>query len=336
MIAKHEATESVRGVIEVLNRSGQVLQRVPFTGGELSVGRAYDNDIIVGDPYVCPHHLSIAEVDGALVFYDQGSINGSYRGKERNRIEQGELGEGALIHIGHSQLRFRRSGSPVAATWLDTAHHGLLAWFDKPWMLVLALFLVLLVMTGENIMDSSEKLRLGELAGQLLYPLIGILVWAGFWSLINRVLAHRANFPIHLAISCIGLAALLLSSELFSIAGFAFAWDPAVPWLRLAGRILILALVVFTHLRYATHGRPRMQVVVAGLVGILLFGAPAVGTILDRDKFNTLPYLDPLLKPPVLQLKKGESVESFFSGAATLKSAVDEDSSEDRSSNGDE
>jgi hypothetical protein len=30
------------GVIEILNRSGQVLQRVAYSGGELSVGRAYD------------------------------------------------------------------------------------------------------------------------------------------------------------------------------------------------------------------------------------------------------------------------------------------------------
>jgi hypothetical protein len=54
------------GVIEVMNRSGQVLQRVPYSGGRLSVGRAYDNDIIVGDPYVCPHHLQICDADGHL------------------------------------------------------------------------------------------------------------------------------------------------------------------------------------------------------------------------------------------------------------------------------
>ena len=72
-----EENPAISGVIEVMNRSGQVLQRIPWAGKRLTVGRAYDNDIIVGDPYVCPHHLTISNMGGQLQFQDLGSLNGS-------------------------------------------------------------------------------------------------------------------------------------------------------------------------------------------------------------------------------------------------------------------
>jgi len=182
------------GVIEILNRSGQVLQRVAYSGGELSVGRAYDNDIIVSDPYVCAHHLAITGKDGIVIARDLDSVNGTYIGRERDRVEEATLGDESLIHFGHSQMRFRKAQSPVAASWRDTSRHGLLAWFGKPWMLVATVMLALLAMTMDNLLDSGESMGAGELAGQLLYPLIGILVWAGFWSLINRIIFTQRQF----------------------------------------------------------------------------------------------------------------------------------------------
>jgi len=317
------------GVIEILNRSGQVLQRVAYSGGELSVGRAYDNDIIVSDPYVCAHHLAITGKDGIVIARDLDSVNGTYIGRERDRVEEATLGDESLIHFGHSQMRFRKAQSPVAASWRDTSRHGLLAWFGKPWMLVATVMLALLAMTMDNLLDSGESMGAGELAGQLLYPLIGILVWAGFWSLINRIISHSANFHVHLGITCAGIVGMLLSFQLISLAGFAFAWDPVVPWLRLAGRITVLAFVVYAHLRYATHGREWVQAVVAGFSGILLFGTPTVGDILDQSEFNNLPDLNPLLKPPAFQVRPGVSVESFFDDARSLKIRLDESAARD-------
>jgi hypothetical protein len=312
------------GVIEIMNRSGQVLQRFSCDGRELRVGRAYDNDIIVGDPYVCPHHLLISIENEAVTVKDLDSVNGTYSGRHRDRIREASINDGRLIHFGHSQLRFRTAGAEVAPTWMDTARHGLLGLFGNPWTLVVAAALALLTLTLDNLLDSSEALGAGLLASQLLYPIIGIFAWAGFWSLLNRVISHRANVHIHLAISCAGVVGLFLSYQSISLLGFSAGLDQEVAWLRPIGRITVLALVLYAHLRYATHGRTGPQAAVAIISAILLLGTAAVGDILQRSEFNSLPQLNPLLKPPAFQLKKGVSVEQFFSDAQVLRDKADD------------
>ncbi|HYC15496.1 MAG TPA: FHA domain-containing protein, partial [Stellaceae bacterium] len=72
--------------IEVLGRHRDVVARLRFAGAEIRVGRAYDNDLVLDDPYVAPRHLLIRrETGGALVAEDLGSANGLYldRGKTR-------------------------------------------------------------------------------------------------------------------------------------------------------------------------------------------------------------------------------------------------------------
>ena len=310
-------------VIEILNRSGQVLQRVPYEGGALRIGRAYDNDLIVGDPYVCPHHLVLEERDGETWLRDLESINGSYLAGGKERLHQVPVCDSLLVHFGHSQLRFRNRDSQVAPAWRDISRKGWLAWFDHALVLLVLALAALLALSLDTLLDSAELLSATEVAGDQLYPIMGVLCWTGLWALLNRVISHRSNFNAHLAIACGGIAALFTVSQLVALAGFAWALDAWVPWALLAARVGVLALVLYAHLRYATHGTGRRQVLVAATAAILLFGTPAFGDYLDRIEFSTVPYLSPLLKPPAYQLKQGVDVEQFFEDADALREQLE-------------
>ena len=65
------------GLLEVLNRSGQVDQRIAVAPGRITVGRALDNDVILDDPYVCPHHLALEVESGHVTLEDLDSVNGT-------------------------------------------------------------------------------------------------------------------------------------------------------------------------------------------------------------------------------------------------------------------
>lgn len=323
MIDDGQAGSQRPGVIEILNRSGQVLQRIPWDGSLRRIGRAYDNDIIVGDPYVCPHHLHIWQEAGEIRLRDPGSVNGAYLGRERRRFGETRLTDETLVHFGHSQLRFRRTHTPVEATWRDISRHGLLAQFDKPWVLFLLAVLALAALVGDSILDSMDMPGPGQLIIDQLYPLLGVLTWAGSWSLVNRVIAHRANFGVHLAIACAGIIGLFLGSQFVALAGFSLAADALVPWIKLAAQVAVLSCVVYAHLRYATHGRPALQWAMAAFSGALLFGIPAFGDYLAQQEFSTIPYLNPLLKPPGYRLVDGVDPQTFFNDASEIRDALD-------------
>ncbi len=70
--------------IEVLSRHGDVGSRQRFTSTPITIGRAYDNDVVLDDPHVAAHHLRIVRSDaGVLTAEDLGSRNGLYLGRGR-------------------------------------------------------------------------------------------------------------------------------------------------------------------------------------------------------------------------------------------------------------
>lgn len=325
MTADRTSPAVIVGSVEVLNRDGQVVQRMAWDGRPMRIGRAYDNDVVVADPYVCPHHLKLDAADGTPTARDLGSVNGTYIGRSGSRVERVPLTDGATLHFGHSQLRFHAAGGTVAPTLRDTARHGLLSQLGTPWMLAMAAAAGLITLALDELLDTAEQLGLLSLAGEMLYPAIGLMLWAGFWSLLNRLMSHRANFNVHLTIALLGVTGLFLAGQLISMTSFGLGLPDVVWWLRLLGRIAVLGAVVYAHLRYVLHDRSIRLAGIAVLVSALLFGTPATGDLIERGDFSSLPYLEPLLWPPSFRLISGEDVDHFLGESEALRRRVERD-----------
>jgi hypothetical protein len=313
------------GTVEILNRSGQVLHRLAWDGSLLRIGRAHDNDLVVDDPYVCPHHLELELQHGQPQAHDLGSLNGSYLGHSKIRQQHMSLSDGLNLHFGHSRLRFHASGSQVAATLRDTTRMGLLSLLANPWVLLGLAVLALLTLYASELLDNPAPPELLTLAEGMSYPVIGIFVWAGFWALMNRILSHRSHFPAHLSIAFAGVAGLFAVAQLLSLLGFGLDLGALVWWLRWLGRMLILGLAVYAHLHYFGQISQRRQLTIASFVAVLVFGSTAVGSFIEKTQFSSLPWLDPLLLPPAFQLRPGASVEEFMSRAESLREKADAD-----------
>ena len=70
----------------------------------VSIGRAPDNDVVIGDPATSGHHGRIEMRTGAFWISDLGSTNGTLVNGEP--VIDKELSEGDLISIGQSTIRF--------------------------------------------------------------------------------------------------------------------------------------------------------------------------------------------------------------------------------------
>jgi len=320
----------LRASIEILNRSGQLVHRQLWDGSTLQVGRALNNELVVADPYVCPHHIQLELKDDRVLLRDLGSVNGTYLENNKSRLESILLDDGMTVHFGHSQLRFHSGFGELRPTLRDSSRLGFLSSLGNPWVLLGLAVLALSALYASELLQDPGRLGWLGIAEEMSYPMIGVVAWAGFWALLNRVLAHRSHFPVHLAI---GVASLFAVSQLISFLGFALDWDGAVWWLRWLGRIFILACVVFAHLRYFSLARLRGQAFLASFVALLLFGTPAVGSFIERTQFSSLPWLDPLIRPPAYQLREGSSVQTFMQRAQSLRRRADEEVADEEANN---
>src|SRR5438445_11598609 len=73
--------------VEILSRHRDVAARFRITGPDVRIGRGYDNDVIVDDPYVAAQHLHVfRDETGQLVVEDLGSANGMFLDGGKSRL----------------------------------------------------------------------------------------------------------------------------------------------------------------------------------------------------------------------------------------------------------
>jgi pSer/pThr/pTyr-binding forkhead associated (FHA) protein len=86
----------------LLNSGGQQFFLRP--GAPTVIGRALDNDIVIGDPSVSRHHATIEFRDGTFVLRDLGSQNGTWLGGQR--VTETSLGGGDALRLGDARFTF--------------------------------------------------------------------------------------------------------------------------------------------------------------------------------------------------------------------------------------
>lgn len=97
-----------RAILQVRDPDGQ-MRRIVVEGGNLTIGRATDNDLVARDSRVSRHHGRITGRRGTLVYVDLGSTNGS----RVNGVPVTEvvLGAGDRLEMGDTALVVEVAGA---------------------------------------------------------------------------------------------------------------------------------------------------------------------------------------------------------------------------------
>lgn len=302
--------------IELLGRGGDVLQRQRFDSLPISLGRGYDNDVILDDAHAGAHHAVIeADDNGAPVLRDLGSRNGTISNGKRHASVA--LDNDAVIRLGHTRMRLRAADFAVAPELVDTTMH---AWEGAAPALV-GLLLIGLFSGLENWLadvDAFQPIR------YLLVVASGLgvgLAWSGGWALANRLFGTHARLGRHLFILGMGLFAVGAWRVLSDVA--AYAWS--AEWLTRYGNVATIALVcgmLFFHLWTIKPHYPRRFAVSCGVLLLAGAGLNLMTNLQGTGRAADELYMSVLL-PPALRQSPDHSVADFMAGAARLKADVD-------------
>lgn len=300
------------GQIEILNRSGAVIRRLPLTSGILTLGRDLTSDLILDDPYVCPHHARLYEREGRLVIEDLGSVNGVSRAPGGIRIDHLEIESGESLRVGHTTLRYRNATSPLPPTLVDRSGAGPLRQLERPrFLAVLYLFAPLLLLLT-TYLETTTRLEVDKL---LLTPIIAVLIlllWAALWAFANRILSYRWHFAIHLGIGCAGLISMQLWETLNGYLSFALNLDYAYGALEHLGQTLLVAILIFAHLRFVSFAPSRSLARAAGIISLTVLGISLLPAVSERGDFNPAPAFQVTLKSPLFNFVPRKNADLFF------------------------
>jgi hypothetical protein len=303
--------------VEVLSRHREVVARHRCSDAEIRVGRGYDNDVIVDDPYVAAHHVRILrDTNGDLVAEDLGSANGLFADRSRERVARITIHGDRPIRIGHSYLRIRDAEHMVAPE--RTA-----ALPPSGWQALLALGaatigVVLLALW----LDDFEEFKLSNYVFPLAAMALIVLAWAALWAVLSRLFAGQLYFERNLKIAVFGILAGLVGNELSEIGAFALSWRGLAAY-KFVGLWCLVALVCFFHVRMINPSRLELKGgILAGFAGLVV-----ALQLLVQSEFHLgsgqQDYIHRLM-PPVVRLSPRHDEAKFFADLEQLKTKLDQ------------
>ncbi len=313
--------------IEILSRHREVTSRHRCQGPEVRIGRAYDNDVVIDDPYVAAHHLLVRRDEtGALVAEDLGSANGTFAERGRARLTRAALDGEKLIRIGQTSLRIRDASHAVPPERAQT--------YQAPgWPIPAALAVAVLgiAMLSRWLDETGEPKIYVYLVEALI--LAGLVVgWTAVWAVLSRVFAGQARFERHLLIALAGLLIFSVYRELLQFGAFALS-SQAPQSYNYIGTWSLLATICFLHLRAIDPSRTRLKgAAVAALLAIVI-ATQALTQSEMRSGNDQQDYVHRLM-PPALRLAPLRGEDAFFAAAAQLRPGLERDRTKDLPASG--
>lgn len=306
--------------IEILSRHRDVAARFRIIGTQARIGRGYDNDVIVDDPYVAAEHLRVfRDEDGNLVAEDLGSANGTFVDGNKGRVSRFIVDGRHPIRIGHTYLRIRDISHAVERERLAPPERRILP-------VVLAILIGASIVAFEALkiwlMQTGEA-RISSYLTPLLTLTAMLFAWVGLWALLARVFSGRSRFARNMLIALIGTVGFVLYNEFAEMAAFAWTWPVAATYQYVAVW-LIFALTCFLHLREVGQRRSWLKgAVVAGLlvVGISAQTLQQSEALSDSGRQTAVHRL----KPPGFRMVPLRDRSAFFERIGDLKARLDGD-----------
>ena len=313
--------------LEVLGRHRDVVSRTRVTTNSITLGRAYDNDVVLDDPHVAAHHLRIAHGDdGAWVAEDLGSINGLVVDGERMRRERVVLGDATTVLAGHTGLRLRHAADAVPAE-LPLVRSA------PRWPLAIVCMALLFALEWLGLwLGETGEPKLIRYLTPLATIAIAIAVWTTLWSVVSRVFSGHARFGLHLLIVAAGLLAFSVYDQLGDLGAFALSWT------RLSNTVYVAAWVAFAavclaHLRAISNTKLPLKagaVVALAALGITMQSLKLSDWRANSGQAATLQKLE----PPSIRIVSAQAENAFFATNDALKVGLDKARSEEPSGDG--
>ncbi|MBL8518971.1 MAG: FHA domain-containing protein [Betaproteobacteria bacterium] len=305
--------------VEVLDRHGEVAARHRFDDiarWPVRVGRAPDNDIVLDDPYVAPHHAVISmDRDGHLFIDDEGTLNGLVNESTRQRQARVACAIAPLVRVGRTRLRIRDGREPVAPERALPGEAG------GAWV-ALGLTIALL---AASLLDLWLGYTGNTPTSHFVMPMMLLamltLIWTSGWAVISRIFAGQAWYTRHLVTALAALLVAIFWHELAEWLAYTLAW-PAFNERDIASLWVIAALACYGHLRIIAVRHLRQAVallVVAAAAGIgMQWASQHEGRKWHGDSASL-----GKLKPPLFAVSRGVELPAFIDTDGGIKARLD-------------
>lgn len=310
-------------IIQTGVRNGRIAEVMRSRDGSFTIGRGFDNDLVLTDLHIAPQQLKFSRESSGWKLIVLDDINPVMLNGVKVEGCPVDVKSGDRLIVGRTKLSLFAEDHPVGETKKLVFQNWLSGKSSPAFMPLAVLLLAGLVDFCIGFFEVSTDLKWQEPTMAVLVSTLFVLTWSGIWAVAGRIARHQHQFGTQvIGTSVIGI----FSTVLMSVAVYlAYPFHSAsiqevVGWLV---AFITIALLLRFNLMIATNvQRPAaVACMVTGLMMASFFSLTYLG---KTKTFEYKPVYSNSLKPPVLRIFDGVSPDTYFLGvAATVHNLED-------------
>lgn len=310
-------------VLELLSRKNIPLKHYKFEQDYVCVGRDFNNDLRLDDPYVCPSHMLVAidPESGKLIVNDCQSTNGmKVNGKA---VNQALLSAHDIIKIGRTRLRIIDTKVPLPQAMPLSELEENLSWMNKVSLVItLSMLCIGSLLLGEYV-NTVEEFNLIQTALSQLGQLAVICIWPIGIAILAKVVKKESHLINQINLTL--LASLLVFALGLLKKVFVFNVQPSTwfNWFELLVFSAIVVGYIWLSLFIGFHQPNKRRNLLTGALCILIIAPILVLGFLRDDEFSNLAKYNPTLLAPIYNITGSVSSEKFIDRNVSLFDTVD-------------
>jgi hypothetical protein len=301
-------------IVEVLNKQKKVTERHKFEQPEVTLGRAFDNDVILFNKHVCPYHAKLQQdEEGQWWLEDLSSVNGSFVAGPKAVLAKEQLRSGELCWLGEQALRLYDDAHPVAAT-LPFSLVGQKLQAMGHWFFILLFALVIAAdhiveiwLTLPKQVEHLWPLRLTDIPKNLLM----FCIWPAVLALWSRFNQQESHFLPQLSLTYAALACSAVWGAFCYWLGFNLDGSAVAQVIEVVGYSLILGALFSGNLWLATHWPMRAQIAAALSLALLVNAGQWAALVMPASPFDRSLHYDSRLLPLPFYVKEGRTMQEY-------------------------
>jgi hypothetical protein len=305
-------------IIEVLTRSGvhvdfHKVGSLPFT-----IGRAFDNDLILPDPGVSPRHLTIEAGTEGWIAIDHGSVNGTLLVRGRKIEGPTEISSGTQLLLGRTIIKVLSPAHDVPEAQQNAPLRGRRERFAVPVLSFVSILITGAAITLSQFLNVATETKLITLLAGALPLLCFPFLWAGIWSSAGFIVRRRGFFGMQLIIANSAFLFVLLITALYEYLDYFTSNVTVADLFQYFSMAVLFSLVLFYSLKTATGNAGLKRVFLSFAIGTGIVAAIAVTEHADTFEKNISPKYSQTLKPPYAKIDKSVGLDAFIQNCGKL------------------
>ena len=310
-------------IIEEISHGKKLLGRHKFASDKITIGRGYNNDIIITDPHVCAQHLELNFDGENWVASDLGSINGSRINGKKN-VNQQKITSGDVFTIGKSQIRILFPNHYVEDSIPVSGFEGLINWAKHPVVIAFNILIFGIIAGWFLDLNNQEDVTNTKIIVPTLMMLLGFSVWPALISVISFFTKKDARFWFQMGVSFVFFNLIWLSDAIESIVYFNTSSNTAITWLSSALPIVITFCLLWVNFYIGFHMTQKRRNITAAVLTALMYGGGFIIELSQKPEFSTRPNFDRTLMSPMFLLTSSSDFEQFIDDGSALFEKADE------------